>query len=99
MIREIKYTGEVKNEYMSFDFAGLPPSLSKVMSVSGTYLKKDPVTGDALQESVPQEDKNTYKHFVSFMANDEKYLIPLDNDNFTKSVITEELLNHIIHGR
>ena len=33
------------------------------------------------------------------MAADEKYLIPLDNNNFTKSVITEELMNHIVHGR
>ena len=33
------------------------------------------------------------------MANDQSYLIPLDNDNFKKSVIGEDLLNHIIHGR
>ena len=53
MIREIKYTGEIKNTYMSFDYAGLPPSIAKVLSVSGTTLKKDPVTGDAASESVP----------------------------------------------
>ena len=98
-IREIKYTGEVKNTYMSFDYAGLPPSIAKVLSVSGTSLKRDPTTGDAASESVPTNDKNTFKHFASFMANDVRYLIPLDNDNFRKSVITEELLNHIIHGR
>ena len=69
------------------------------MSVSGTYLKKDPVTGDARSDSVPSQDKNTFKHFASFMAQDVEYLIPLDNDNFKKSVITEELLNHIMHGR
>jgi hypothetical protein len=48
---------------------------------------------------VPLQDINTYKHFVSFMVNDEMYLIPMDNENFSKSVITEELLNHILHGR
>ena len=98
-IRAIKYTGEVKNEYMSFDIAGLPPSICKIMSVSGSVLKRDPKTGDAMSESVPDEDKNTFKHFASFMAKDEKYLIPLDNDNFSKSVIAEELVHHILHGR
>ena len=99
LVREIKYIGEVKNTYMSFDYAGLPLSIAKVLSISGTTLRTDPATGDAESESVPTEDKNTFKHFASFMAKDERYLIPLDNDNFKKSVITEELLNHIIHGR
>jgi hypothetical protein len=57
------------------------------------------MTGDAQSNSVPEDDKNTFKHFASFMADNETFLIPLDNDNFKKSVITEELLNHIIHGR
>jgi len=38
LIRDIKYTGEVKNTYMSFDYAGLPPSIAKILSVSGTSL-------------------------------------------------------------
>jgi hypothetical protein len=33
------------------------------------------------------------------MAEDDKYLIPLDNHDFKKSVISEELMHHIIHGR
>jgi hypothetical protein len=99
MIREIKYTGEVKNDYLSFDYTGLLPSISKIMALSNTQLEKNPLTGDAISSSVPSKDMNTYKHFVSFMAEDQMYLIPLDNDNFNKSVITEELLNHILHGR
>ena len=84
---------------MSFDYAGLPPSIARILSVSGTQLKKNERTGDADSESVVNEDKNTFKHFSSFMVNDTPYLIPLDNDNFKKSVITEDLLNHVIHGR
>ena len=38
LIRDIKYTGEVKNTYMSFDYAGLPPSIARILSVSGTVL-------------------------------------------------------------
>ena len=38
MIRKIKYTGEVKNEYLSFEYTGLPPSISKLMSISNHYL-------------------------------------------------------------
>ena len=30
-IRDIKYTGEVINNYMSFDHTGLPPSFSKLL--------------------------------------------------------------------
>ena len=99
MIRDIKYTGVFKNEYLSFDYTGMLPSISKLMSLSTSQLESDPVSGDAKSSSVPEKDINTYKHFVSFMAEDQKYLIPMDNDNFGKSVITEELLNHILHGR
>lgn len=99
MIRDIKYTGVFKNEYLSFDYTGLLPSISKIMSLSSSQLESDPVSGDAKSASIPEKDLNTYKHFVSFMAEDQKYLIPMDNDNFGKSVITEELLNHILHGR
>ena len=99
MIRDIKYTGEVKNNYLSFDYTGMLPSMNKMMAFSNTYLGKDEITGDALSKSVTADDKNTFKHFASFMVNDIKYLIPMDNDNFDESVITEELMNHIIHGR
>jgi hypothetical protein len=52
-----------------------------------------------MSESVPEKDKNTFKHFSSFMANNQKYLIPLDSQHFKDSLITEELLHHIMHGR
>ena len=98
-IRDIKYMGEVKNEYMSFDVVGVPPSINKMMALSQSLLDTDKQTGDAMSSSVPEKDKNTYKHFVSFMVNNNSYLIPLDNENFSKSVIAESLMNHIIHGR
>ena len=97
MIRNIKYTGELKNEYLNFDFTGLPPSISKLMSLSTSYMQTDSTTGDAKSESITEKD--TFKHFVSFMANNETFVIPMDNENFKKSVIAEELMNHIIHGR
>ena len=52
-IRDIIYTGEVKNEYLSFDYYGLPPSIIKLLSLSTSFLKKDPLTGNAISESVP----------------------------------------------
>lgn len=41
MIRDIVYTGEVKNNYLSFDYTGMLPSLNKLMAFSDTYLGKD----------------------------------------------------------
>ena len=99
MIRGIKYTGVVQNNFMSFDYTGMLPSLNKLMAFSSKYLDGDNTTQDAQSSLVPDNDKNTFKFFASFMAEDQTYLIPMDNDNFKKSVITEELLNHIIHGR
>ena len=97
-IRDILYVGEVKNEYLSFDYTGLPPSISKIISLSNTYLEKDD-KGNVISDSVKAEDKDTYKHFLAFMAKDVNYLIPVDGNNFKESVIAEELLNHIVHGR
>ena len=99
MIRGIKYTGIIQNNLLSFDYTGMLPSLNKLMAFSSKYLDNDPSKGDAKSSLVPEGDKNTFKFFASFMAEDQTYLIPMDNDNFKKSVITEELLNHIIHGR
>jgi len=99
LIRDIQYMGEYKNEYMTFEYFGLPPILMKLMTMNLSKLEKDPLTGDARSESVPEEDKNTFKHFSSFMVNNHWYLIPLDTKTFKKSVITEELFNHVIHGR
>ena len=70
MIRDIKYTGEFKNEYLSFDYTGMLPSIGKMMAMSASKLEADPVSGDAKSSSVPKKDLNTYKHFVSFMAED-----------------------------
>ena len=99
MIRGIKYTGVVQNNFMSFDYTGMLPSLNKLMAFSSNYLDGDNTNQDTQSSLVPESDKNTFKFFASFMAEDQTYLIPMDNDNFKKSVITEELLNHIIHGR
>ena len=99
MVRDIQHMGEYKNEYLTFDYYGLPPILMKIMTYNLEKLKKDPDTGDARSEAVPEQEKNTFKHFTSFMANNHWYLIPLDTKNFKKAVITEDLFNHVIHGR
>ena len=98
-VRDILYTGEVRNDYLTFDNVALPPSINKILAANNKKLEKDESTGDAKSDSVPAEDKDTFKHFVSFMVDNNKYLIPIDNQNFKKSVISEELMNHIIHGR
>ena len=99
LIRDIQYIGEVKNEYLSFDYFGLPPSIIKLLSVSNTALQKDPQTGNALAKSVPKQDQDMFKHFTAFMANNKTYLLPMDSKEFEKSLITEELLHHVMHGR
>ena len=40
-IRDVRYTGEVRNDYLTFDNIGLPPSLNKLISLSSSYLEKD----------------------------------------------------------
>lgn len=77
MIRNIKYTGEVQNQYLNFDFTGLPPSIAKLLSLSTSYMQTDASTGDANSESI--KEKDTFKHFVTFMANNETFVIPMDN--------------------
>ena len=66
-IRDIVYTGVEKNEYLSFDYHGLPPSIIKLLSLSAAIVKKDS-QGNESSEQVPKQDKNTFKHFASFMA-------------------------------
>ena len=68
------------------------------MSASQRMLAQDE-RGDLMSSSVNEKDKDTFKHFTSFMYDNQLWLIPLDNENFSKSVITEELMNHILHGR
>merc|ERR1711990_1367752 len=99
MIRDIQHVGERKNEYMTFEYFGPSPVLMRLMTASLDKLKKDPTTGDASSESVREEEKNSFKHFTCFMHNNYWYLIPLDTKDFKKAVITEELFNHVIHGR
>lgn len=92
--------GEIQNNYMSFDNLGVPPSLNKLMGSSKSEdLKKDKQSGYAKSDNVSEKDKNTFKHFGCFMAKNEVFLIPLDNENFKKSVINEDLVHHIMHGR
>lgn len=89
-MREIKFVGPYTNKYMSFEYLGLPPSVMKIIKLSNSYL---PESSDKAVE------KDTFKHFVSFMAKNETFLVPLDNQNFKRSVISEELMNHVMHGR
>ena len=72
MIRKITYTGPVTNDYLNFEFSGLPPSVAKLLQMSH---KAGVETSDKLGED--QQDK--FRNFVSFMADDVKYLIPIDN--------------------
>jgi len=77
LIREIKYTGIQTNDYLTFDTVGMPPSINKMLSLTNSYLKTD-VEGDVKSSSIKEEDKDKYRHFVSFMAKDERFMIPLD---------------------
>lgn len=52
MVRDIMHTGEYRNDYMSFDYFGLPPSIIKLLTMGGV-LKPDAQGGDARSESVP----------------------------------------------
>lgn len=89
--------GEVKNNYLSFDSIGLPPSINKLIDASSARLNDDS-TVRTTSKMVNEKEKDTFKRFISFYANNEKYLIPLDQQNFTKGVIDEDLLGNIIRG-
>lgn len=99
MIRDIHYIGEYKNNYMSFDYYGLPPSIVKLLSLSGFALNAKSKNKDARSEDIPEQERGHFKHFASFMADNHQYLIPLDSPRFKDAVITEDLFNHVIHGR
>lgn len=68
MVRDILYIGEYKNEYMSFDFFGLPPSIVKLLSLSGFSLNSKKDKKDARSEDIPENERGHFKHFSSFMA-------------------------------
>ena len=59
-------------------------------------IKKDD-TGDAVIGSVDKD--HSFTNFLRFMANNEDYLLCVDAENFSKSIMTEDLVNHIVHGR
>mmetsp|Transcript_16052 Transcript_16052/g.27068 ORF Transcript_16052/g.27068 Transcript_16052/m.27068 type:complete len:383 (-) Transcript_16052:10-1158(-) len=107
-LRGIVYTDEVLNDSMSFDYVGVPPSIQKILKYSNqnqeglVELEEREEGGFSKQvnsDNVRKDDKHLFKYFISFMSKDRKYLIPIDNDNIKRSVISEELLNHVAHGR
>lgn len=40
-VREILYTGEMRNDYLTFDNVALPPSFNKILAASNRSLEKD----------------------------------------------------------
>lgn len=48
---------------------------------------------------MPDDDKDNFKYFWKFIADNEIYLIPIDHSEFEKSNIDKKLLYDIINGR
>ena len=94
-MRGIKYMGEVTNTWMDFNALGLPPSIAKLLARTKPEETKEVVS----QEQIPKAKRDQFKHFIAFMAKDKNYLIPVDSNTLGKSIISEELLQHIAHGR
>lgn len=44
-------------------------------------------------------NKNSFKYFWKFMANNESFLIPIDHQNFSMSSVSTDLLFDVINGR
>lgn len=44
-------------------------------------------------------EKNSFKYFWRFMANNETFLIPIDHQNFSKSSLSTDLLFDVVNGR
>jgi len=59
LIRNIDYRGEVKNEYLSFEYTGLPPSIAKLMNMTSSELKKDD-RGDVQFDSIKEEERGNF---------------------------------------
>lgn len=83
---------------MTFDYFGIPPTINKLMAYRKTQMQRQ-ANGDLRSEAVPEDDKKMFKHFASFMVHSQQYLIPLDCPSFKKAIISEDLLQDVIHGR
>lgn len=96
-IGKIRYLGYYQNTFLNFDQnPWLPPSIANYLAASEKEdqkeLQPNPETGEFDPKSITSENKDKFRHFVSFMAKQTTFLVPLDNSHFEKQIITEDLL-------
>lgn len=109
-LKKFTFMGEYINKYITLDNRGLLPSLSRMMNFGRIGGSKKPIktSGMASNETQIQtsnggidlsQDKNNFKRFWKFMADNETYLIPIDHEDFAQCCMNVDLLNDIVNGR
>ena len=113
-LRTVKFIGEYRNEYVTLDNKGLLPSISRLMNFGGktgdrksTHDLNEKIgnqkvkeeDGASSNEEKKDEDKNKFKYFWKFMAENETFLIPIDHEKFEEGIIDKQLLFDLINGR
>jgi len=98
-LRKIKYIGEYTNKFITLDHRGLIPSISRLMNFGGKKQKKGLETQVQTKVEETPRDKNNFKYFWKFMADNETFLIPIDHENFESSCLDKDLLFDVINGR
>jgi hypothetical protein len=85
-LKSVKFLGIYKNEFITLDNRGLLPSISRLFAQpwKSPKNKKDSVN---VEEVIPENDKNNFRYFWKFMADNETYLIPIDHSDFTKGTV------------
>ena len=81
-LANIKYEGDYENTFVTMDNFGLLPSIAQ-------YIHK------AKPDS---EQKNNFRYFHRFMANNEVFLVPRDHDDHTSVCISDDLLMAIMNA-
>lgn len=84
-LSDIRFLGKVENTSVLLDNYGLLPSL-------GRTLRK--------RESVDlATEKNNFRYFLKFVANNESFLVAVDHEGHDKFCLNNELLHAIIQGK
>lgn len=84
-LKNVKFMGIYKNEFITLDSRGILPSITKMMSIpfKGTSDRD----ANQIDKIVPESDKNNFRYFWRFAAENDTYLIPIDHKEFEHSTI------------
>lgn len=109
-LKDINFIGEFENKFITMDNYGLFPSIANYMnknkSAHGAKAEHEATKEGAESEkegeandSGESQDKNNYRYFYKFMANNEVYLVPKDHKSHDSVCISNDLLLAIMNAQ